>query len=807
LARFRTEAEAIARLQHPNVVQIFGVGLAAEGPYFTMELLEGGTLGARISGTPWPPRAAAEMAQTLARATHYAHGRGIIHRDLKPGNVLLTADGTPKVTDFGLAKLFADPGAGHTRSESLLGTPSYMAPEQAEARREVGPATDVYALGAILYELLTGRPPFQGESPLATLLQVTQTERVPVRRLQPKVPLDLETICLKCLQKTPGKRYASAEALADDLGRFLAGQPVRARPVGTGERVVRWCRRKPGVAGLLAALALVFLAGSSGVVWQWQRASRNAAAFRRQRDTAQQEKARAEHHLQMVRDRVDRLNRLGSDLLLRPGQYRTGQTVLEEALAFYKEMLPEDLNDPRVRREAAQLFRQVAAIYLTLGQMGKAAEAYGHQASLLTSLLKGEPASKALRIELADAYRWHGNALRDLGKAREAREAYDQAAGLHEGLVCEYPDEALYKVALANTLLNITRLLSHRDQAEEVERLYRGIVKLYRAAVRSAPDNLQFNTELALGLEYQGLFFMDMGRAAQAEAGVREALKIHQRLLAGGHLKGSIERYLARKLVSLGRVLAAAGRARKAEQSYRQAVNLLDRFVEVFPESALRRADLAQTLAGLADLLKDAGRRQEAEEIRRGVVRQYETLKAEFPENLRYRRHLVKSYLELVSLLWELGRQAKAAEPYRKALALESQDPALNNDLAWFLATSPEPRLRDAALAVRLAKKAVAAQRQSGEHRNTLGVAHYRNGDYKAAVAELETAMSLRKGGDGFDWFFLAMAHWRLGDRDQARKWCDQAVRWMQRHQPRDKELRRFRAEAADLLGVQSEPE
>jgi len=205
-------------------------------------------------------------------------------------------------------------------------------------------------------------------------------------------------------------------------------------------------------------------------------------------------------------------------------------------------------------------------------------------------------------------------------------------------------------------------------------------------------------------------------------------------------------------------------------------------------------------LADLADLLKAPGRRNEAEQIRRQVIRHYETLKADFPENPQHRRKLVQSYLELVSLLWKLGRQAEAAEPYRKALELDPEDPVLNNNLAWFLATSPEPRLRDAALAVRLAKKAVTTQPRSADYRNTLGVAHYRNGDDSAAVAELETAMSLRAGGDSSDWFFLALAHWRLGDRDKARTWFERAVQGMDSHKPHDDELCRFRAEAEATL-------
>jgi tetratricopeptide (TPR) repeat protein len=835
--RFLQEARAVARLRHPHLVQLYefgevpAAGGATSQPYLVLEYVSGGSLADLVRGSPQPPGEAARLVETLADAVHYAHRQGVIHRDLKPANVLLqraevngegqteevrgprpspprhlTADLCAKVTDFGLAKFLA--GSDLTLSGDVLGTPSYMAPEQAAGRSgAITAAVDVYGLGAILYEALTGRPPFAAATAEATLGLVLQGEPVPPRRLQPTVPHDLDTICLKCLRKEAGRRYATAQDLGDDLRRFRAGEPIRARPVGTGERVVVWCRRRPGVAGLLAALVLVFLAGCSGVLWQWQRAGRNAAeaeqnaaAFRRERDTARHEKERAERHLQMVRARVDRLERLGRDLLARPGLYRTGQAVLEEALGFYQELLPEEGNDPRVRREAAHLFGQVAAINLTLGQMGKAAEALGHRASLLASLLEEEPASKALRIALADCHRWRGNALRDLGKAREAREAYGQAAGLHEGLLRESPDEALYQVALANTLLNTTTVLSRRDQAEELEPIYRRMLELVRAAVRAAPNNPAFQAELALALGTQGLFFLDTGRGPQAEAAFREALEIHQRLLAGGHLKGSVERYAARSFVNIGRVHAAAGQVQEAEQSYRKAVNLLDPLVEQLPESAINRAELAQTLAGLADLLKDPGRRREAEEIRRRVIRQYETLKAGFPEVPQYRRNLALSYLKLVRLLWELGRPTEAADPYRKALELDPEDPGVNNEVAWFLATNPEPRLRDPARAVRLAGKAVTARPQSADYQNTLGVAHYRNGDDKAAVAELEVAMRLRGGGDSFDWFFLAMAHWRLGDRAAARTWFDRAVTGMDRHKPDDGELRRFRAEAEALL-------
>jgi WD40 repeat protein len=263
LARFRTEAEAFGRLQHPNIVQVFETNRHDDLSYLVLEYVDGGSLAQRLGGTPLPPRPAAELMETVAGAVHFAHDRGILHRDLKPANVLLTADGTPKVADFGLAKR-VEAGSGLTQTGAILGTPSYMAPEQANDSKAVGPLADVYALGAILYECLTGRPPFKAATALDTVLQVIEQEPVAVRRLNPPVPTDLETICHKCLQKDPAKRYASAAALADDLRRWLDGRPIAARPVGKLERAVRWARRNPQVAALLGTVFALLTAAAVG---------------------------------------------------------------------------------------------------------------------------------------------------------------------------------------------------------------------------------------------------------------------------------------------------------------------------------------------------------------------------------------------------------------------------------------------------------------------------------------------------------------------------------------------------------------
>jgi serine/threonine-protein kinase len=305
--RFLREAEAVAALRHPNIVQIYDMGEQDGHPYFTMELVEGGNLQAKIAGTPQPAGWSASLTATLAGAVHFAHQNGIIHRDLKPANILLQrkqstdyADYTdksscplsssvksaesaddffPKITDFGLARRL-EGEEGLTLSGVLVGTPSYMAPEQAWGKKSaVGPATDVYALGAILYELLTGRPPFRAETPTATLQQVVGEEPAPPTRLNSRVPRDLETICLKCLHKEPAYRYASAALLAEDLRRFERGEPITARPPGALERAAKWVRRRPAAAALLAAGFLMLAGITAAAVWYvGDRAQRRAEA-------------------------------------------------------------------------------------------------------------------------------------------------------------------------------------------------------------------------------------------------------------------------------------------------------------------------------------------------------------------------------------------------------------------------------------------------------------------------------------------------------------------------------------------------
>jgi hypothetical protein len=353
--RFLAEAEAIARVRHPGIVQVYDYGTHDGLPFFSLECCDGGSLADRLDGTPLPPREAARLVEQIARAVEAAHAVGVVHRDLKPANVLLQGptvregagggptvregatpgvapralpdgralDVAPKITDFGLAK--RTEGGGATQSGAVLGTPSYMAPEQAEGKKGVGPPADVYALGAILYECLTGRPPFKAATTFDTILQVISDEPVPPGRLNPGVPRDLETACLKCLAKEPSRRYASAEALADDLGRWQRGEPIMARPVGARERAAKWVRRNPAVSALAAAVAAVTLAGLGVTTGLYLHSSRLAeergAALEeveRAKDAAEQERNAARQAEAKTAKALDETEAILVEGLLRP---------------------------------------------------------------------------------------------------------------------------------------------------------------------------------------------------------------------------------------------------------------------------------------------------------------------------------------------------------------------------------------------------------------------------------------------------------------------------------------------------------
>jgi WD40 repeat protein len=344
--RFRAEAEAIASLQHPNIIQVFEVGTLEQQPggphshpFIALEFVNGGSLIER-SRTPQPSMFAARTVETLARAAHAAHQLGIVHRDLKPANVLLTGDGVPKIADFGIAKQIEAKQTGSyrqlTRDGSVMGTPEYMAPEQFSEVKAT-PAIDIYALGVILYELLTGRVPFQGATFPDTMMLTMHQDPVPPRYLRPEVPRDLEVICLKCLEKTPSRRYESAEALADDLARWAEGRPILARPVGTAGRTLRWARRNPAVAALSLLVIVVTLVGFAGIALKWNEAEDNATKLAIEAKKAEHEATNARDAAKKERWERYRVCVVAASSELRLDDSNAARRALEDAPEEYRD--------------------------------------------------------------------------------------------------------------------------------------------------------------------------------------------------------------------------------------------------------------------------------------------------------------------------------------------------------------------------------------------------------------------------------------------------------------------------------------
>jgi serine/threonine-protein kinase len=518
--RFQIEAEAVARLQHPNIVQIYEVGEQEGLPYFSLEFVDGGPLDKKITGIPQPPREAAQLVETLCRAMHFAHEQGIIHRDLKPANILMTQDGVPKITDFGLAKLLEEETSSQTKSGTIMGTPSYMAPEQARGEvRAVGPHSDLYTLGAILYELLTGRPPFHGANPMDTVMQVTRDEPIPPSRLQPKTPRDLETICLKCLQKEPAKRYANCFELAMDLHRYLAGEPIQARPVGNVERLWRWCKRNPRLAGAAAAIFLLLLVVCIGSTWaaftiraqkklaedNEQKAIASEKIAQEQRALAQENEKKALASEKVAEDQAELalstlgllINKVQSQLNKQPGAGQLKHELLETAMNGLKRVTGGASG--KTRRYTSDAYLKMGFIARELGNTAEAFDYWNQFYELAQSAMKDNADNERLKLEMAWACRSLGEISTEMGDLKKALTYYQRALELRKELAA---------VPLAE--------------------------RRQRNAKLSAEDRLTPSmSQLQLSEDYTrvGLIHYFQGESAQAEEPVLKSLGIRENLL------------------------------------------------------------------------------------------------------------------------------------------------------------------------------------------------------------------------------------------------------------------------------------
>jgi serine/threonine-protein kinase len=623
LTRFEVEARAVAAIDHPNIIQIHEIGEYGGLPYFSLEYLAGGSLAERIDGKPQPVAEAARILQILARAIDVAHHHGIIHRDLKPANILLASDGTLKVADFGLAKrLEAD--SGQTRTGSILGSPSYMAPEQAMGEATVGPAADQYALGAILYELLTGRPPFRGTSIIETLDLVRHQEPVPPAQLLPRLPRDLETICLKCLEKDPARRYRDVAALAEDLRRFQAGEPIEARPVSAAERLWRWCLRNRRVASLAAALVLFVISGLVGLAAtvvivngknQALRTANARAEERRQEAERKQLLAEAAGQAAVEQDRslVDtqlslidllegRLRDVPQIQDVRAQVFDKAISVLDAA-ARTMTSLRQDIGWP-ARDEArnwqslAKARQRLAELCMSLNRIQDAMEQFRQADTIAATRAAANPGDLAAQIQLAKSRRRLGFlAQRKLGDTEGALGYLRQALDIHRACLAQRTADDDLKLELANSLGLLATAELTLGHLEQARTLYEEETTVRESFSPAQADRAESRRELSGLYERLGDLSFRMRNRAEGERFYDRSAKLREQVLAERPdfwpaIDGLAQTYNNAGFVRFPQGQDPAG----ARQFHRKAVDLYAKRAEADPADQDVKGRLATTL-------------------------------------------------------------------------------------------------------------------------------------------------------------------------------------------------------------------
>jgi serine/threonine-protein kinase len=671
LARFRAEAEAIARLQHPNIVQVYEVGEDDGQPFFSLEYVDGTSLKEKIAGTLLPPRECALLTRTLAEAMAHAHKHSIVHRDIKPANVLLTSDNVPKIGDFGLARRLEE-DSGQTRTGSAVGTPSYMAPEQAEGRsREAGPLADVYSLGAVLYELLAGRAPFRGANILQTLEQVRLREPVAPTQLQPGVPRDLETICLKCLQKDPARRYTGADDLAEDLRRYLTGEPIKARPVSLPERAWRWCKRNPWVAGPIAAAVLALVGWgitSTALAMSLKRqkdateeANRIALANEAEAKENERQAKANERQANINADEAKNKHELGIDI------------TIDFVSGLFKQMKDKRL-DARHGPELANLRRYM--VDQLRQQMLRAVRTMDQR--------------KVSNFGEVRSYQRLGDLMRDLGQGAEAMRLYRKGQEVGEHLRDKFPNSDVSRGNIGNILLaqafvrleldgDAQSALAAYNQARE---LFHEILARPRDERNPPLARRKFLLSLAdCGL---GMASVSLGDPAAACRYLDECRTLREEITRDNPRNLGFRSYLGQAHQWLGIVAWRLGDAGRMEQHFGKAVAIGEDVARLEPADFSLRRDLAEIYGFRGDAQMRLGTIEQAETSYKQALRHMQDLVKHDPNAVYPLPLLALTYERLAGLALRRGDRAEADKQYRTALALHDELMQIEpNNLAW----------------------------------------------------------------------------------------------------------------------------
>jgi tetratricopeptide (TPR) repeat protein len=772
-------------------------------------------------------RTVADLGVQAAAALEHAHQLGIVHRDIKPANLLVDPGGHLWVTDFGLAHCQSQ--AGLTMTGDLLGTLRYMSPEQALAQRGlIDQRTDIYSLGVTLYELLTLEPALEGQDRQELLHKIAFEEPRPPRQINKGIPRELENIVGKAMAKEPGERYATAQELADDLDHFLRDEPIRARRPTLLQRGRKFVRRHPGATATAgAALALILVLTSLGLAV-------NNLMIRHEQGRTQAANERLNANLELSLKTLDEiyLKVLEVRLPRDPEAAQENQELLTKALGFYEQFAARNQGDPKVRREVANAYDRAGVLYTRLGHFDQAAAALGRAEKTATRLSADFPDDPERKGFLAEVY-LHKGQLADDAPRKEARqgegaqEEYRKGIALLEPLVANSSLSPKSWQTLATLLNNLGGVLHGSGDLVKGEKYYRKAIAAQGRVVdqtNDLPSKLFAMQQLSAWHANLGRVLSGARRLHKAQAELGEAIALLSRVntqatALPGYRRGRLPGFpsghpipyeLAGLHLTLGHVFRDKGGQYQAAQSeFQQAIDLCTQTIKDWPREPLFRRRLAAMRCMLGIVLFEEGKRPEAVKQYRQSIDLLVELDKQSPGLPDNEQGLSETLACLATALLAQGDQVKAAECHRQLVALEEKlvarypdDAAYAANLAYFFAVCPDPDFRKPARAVLLAGKAVAQFPQNGWYWGVLGVAQYRHGQWQAAVASLEKANRLRPYGyEGF-WLYLAMAHWRLGEREAARACYDRAVELMKGREHPAAVAGRANAEARELMGI-----
>ena len=653
--RFYAEAESAAKLDHPNIIPIYEVGKHKDFHFFSMGFVDGESLAEKISERPMDPRETAQKLSAVCQAIEYAHQQGVIHRDLKPANILLDSQGQPRIADFGLAKQLHN-DSGLTTTGQILGTPSYMSPEQAEGVPErIGTSSDVYSLGAVLYALLTGRPPFQAATLVATLKQLMEKEPVPLRELDSDIPRDLETIALKCLQKDSLARYDSAQELSAELERFLNGVPILARPISKSERAWRWCRRNPAIAGLAASVVFVLLAGVTFSTWFAIDAHQQALIAQSKADEAQKEKNRADEKAQEARTNETKAKESALQEKLAKQESEASFRQAFDAVNNFFTRVSEDalLNQPGMQSYRKKLLRQALEYY--------------------QALLSQRANDPSIREEIAATYFRVGRITLEVDSPEEALRFFKKAFSIQSELIEEDKDERKHQYAIGNTLSFMARVYFKTHDINQAITSYQKVLALRKSLFKLSPENREYgrtlaNTYMNLGLieKYSGQKKNDSSRFSKAKDLMKKAQSLRMQLLDEDMHDQKVLSDFGKGAYNLGNLAVIMG-----EQSARnELMRAVEKFSLLFKKEP-RDLNTAFRLAQAQRLLGDIeGEIKTAYKWYESAWRTYNRLSVGNPDVSSYQEELA-----LVSI--NLGQLTLDQNQYEESLKLFGQAEAI----------------------------------------------------------------------------------------------------------------------------------